>query len=174
MSRVPMGTTVGSDFKDKGDLIYLLGKSGTQGLDGSEFSCYFETESMAPSIDSNKNMMLYRKLHIALKQSLVKSMHDVSEGGLLVAFVESMIGGRLGAELFMDNNEKDFVDACFNEAPGRFIVSIALKQQAAFEEALSGCDILKIGCVTEDAQISFKGSHSIPLKILVQAWQKGF
>ena len=174
MSRVPMGATVGSDFKDKGDLIYLLGENRVQGLSSSEFSCHFETESKEPSIDSNKNMMLYRKLHIALKQSLVKSVHDISEGGLLVAFVESMIGGRLGAKLFMDNNEKDFTDIYFNEAPGRFIVSIAPKQQAAFEEALSGCDILKIGCVTEEAQLSFKGSPPVSLKTLIHAWQKGF
>jgi len=174
MSRVPMGTTVGSDFKDKDDLIYLLGKSGALGLSGSEFSYHFETESKAPSIDSNKNILLYRKLHIALKQKLVKSVHDISEGGLLVAFVESMIGGRLGAKLFIDNNDNGFVDACFNEASGRFIVSIAPKYQTAFEEALSSCDILKIGCVTEKAQLSLKENHSIPLEILINAWQKGF
>ncbi|MFH1157720.1 MAG: AIR synthase-related protein [Pseudomonadota bacterium] len=174
MARVPMGATAGSDFKDAGDLIYLLGEKGSQGLSGSEFSCHYETISAVPSIDPRKNMLLYRKLHSILKQNLVRSVHDISEGGLLIALAESMIGGRRGAELFMNSGDKDFADACFNEAPGRFVVSVAAAQQAAFEQALSGCDFLRIGHVTEEDQLSLAGSPSIPLKNLAQAWQKGF
>lgn len=165
MAKVPMGATVGSSFKSVGDVIYLLGDAG-HGLAGSEFASHFEAENAAPSMDLQKNLTLYRQLHQALKQGFIASAHDISEGGLLVAIAESMIGGRTGAALSIEGDN----NLLFNEAAGRILVSISPAHSAAFEKMFN---VKPIGKVTADEQLSI-GKETIPLKTLVDAWKKGF
>ncbi len=167
MAKAPMGCSVGSSFKTAGDLIYLLGGNG-QGLAGSEFSCHFETTENAPTIDLEKNLALYRKLHQALKQGLILSAHDISEGGLLTAVAESMIGGRTGAALSLENTNND---ALFNEAAGRLLVSVSPANSVVFEKTFG---VTPIGKVTADDQLAIDGVETIALNALVTAWKKGF
>ena len=164
MAKVPMGSTIGSSFKTANDLIYLLGGNG-QGLAGSEFSCHFEAEG-APTIDLQNNLSLYRKFHQALKQGLIASAHDVSEGGLLVAVTESMIGGRTGAALSIKADN----DLLFNETAGRILVSVSPANSVAFEKTFN---VKPIGKVTADNQLAIE-KEIIPLNDLVDAWKKGF
>ena len=105
-------------------------------------------------------MELYKKLHIAMKEGLVKSCHDLSDGGLAVAVAESAFGGQLGAELNLDsmpfdsNEEKDdkFLKEptrlLFSETPSRFVVSIAAVDKTRFEELLEGTETAELGKVT--------------------------
>jgi len=165
MAKVPMGSTVGSHFKTAGDVIYLLGGDGA-GLSGSEFSCHFETSESPLAIDLDKNLNLYRKLHEALKNNLISSVHDISEGGLLVAVAESMIGGRVGAALSIKVDN----DLLFNETAGRILVSVSPAHSAAFEKTF---DVKPIGKVTTDNQLAI-GKENIALDDLVDAWKKGF
>ena len=164
MAKVPMGSTVGSNFKKADDLIYLLGGNGS-GLAGSEFSCHFESKG-TPSIDLQKNLALYRKLHQALKQGLISSVHDISEGGLLVAIAESMIGGRTGAVLSIKTDN----DLLFNETAGRILVSVSPAHSEAVEKIF---DVKPMGKVTTDDQLAIE-KEVIPLNALVDAWKRGF
>lgn len=167
MAKAPMGCSVGSNFKAAGDLIYLLGGNG-HGLAGSEFSCHFEVTDDAPSIDLKKNLALYRTFHQALKQGLIASAHDISEGGLLTAIAESMIGGRAGAALSLENASNDVF---FNEAAGRILVSVSSAHVAAFEKIFATAPI---GKVTSDDKLVIDKTDAIPLSALVEAWKKGF
>ncbi len=168
MAKVPMGSSVGSAFKAAGDLIFLLGEHEAQGLAASEFSCHFDVTSGAPPIDLEKNISLYRKFHEALKQGLVQSAHDVSEGGLLTAVVESMIGGRTGVELCVENADHDVL---FNEAPGRILVSVSPAAVSAFKKIF---DVNLIGTVTDEGRLMICAAETISLDDLVTAWKKGF
>ena len=171
MAKTPMGCSVGSDFKAAGDFIYLLGDINTQGLNASEYSCHFDINGEAAPVNLAQNMALYRKCHQALKKKLVLSAHDVSEGGLLVAIAESMIGGRKGAQLTL---EKTNHDLWFNEAPGRLLVSVTPGHAATFEKEMSGSPFTLIGTVTDDDKLDIAGQESILLQTLVVAWKKGF
>ncbi len=172
MARVTLGDSVSSDFKAFDDLIYLLGPSGPHGLALSEFAHSFVlTDTKAPGIDMARNIALYRAYHKALKQGIVRSAHDLSEGGLLVAVAESMIGGRLGAKL--DLPEGDVFDVCFNEAPGRILVSVSPDMKSRFEMHFRDVGFTLIGEVTDDENLSVAGVN-VPLEKIVEAWKKGF
>ena len=46
---------------------------------------------------------LYRRLHAALRRGLVRSCHDLSDGGLWAALAESCLGGDCGADISLDD-----------------------------------------------------------------------
>ncbi|MBU6474487.1 MAG: phosphoribosylformylglycinamidine synthase [Alphaproteobacteria bacterium] len=163
MARVKMGSVPVNRFCAAGDLIYLLGGAG-KGLGGSEYAHIYNVRDNAPAIDMEHNIALYRRIHQALP--LFSSLHDVSEGGMLVALSESMIGGSKGAKLSVALD----ADASFNEAPGRFIVSVPAAKRETFGKIFT---VQPIGTVTDDAELSFNGI-SLPLDKISAAWKKGF
>ncbi|HCS24085.1 MAG TPA: phosphoribosylformylglycinamidine synthase, partial [Rhodospirillaceae bacterium] len=168
MARGRTGIARGADFKSAGDAIYLLGSPDVS-FCASEYAHYFKAPDDAPlPLDSAKNMDMYRGIHGALKSGLVQSLHDVSDGGLLCAVAESMIGGRLGAHI-------DAMDARagFGEAPARFIASVAQKDAPAFEAAMTGTDCRRIGQVSETPALVCRDMN-IPLGDIIAAWKKGF
>jgi phosphoribosylformylglycinamidine synthase len=165
MARVNMGTSPGSDFKSAGDLVYLLGGTGS-GLAGSEYAEWFGGDGV-PAIDLGKNLALYRGIHKALQDKLLRSIHDISEGGMLVAVAESCIGGRLGATLAFNSGAHDL---CFNETAGRFVVSISPDKKVAFEKSFP--DALALGIVGGSELVI--GDERVALQDAVAAWKKGF
>ncbi len=125
------------DFKNEGDLIYLLGNSREdlgsseylRGVLGVEFSpCpYFDLE------EEYSLQQLVRKI-IGLK--MVESVHDVSDGGVFANLVESAMPRGLGFEV--RSNSKIRKDAwLFGESQSRVLVTIKAEQKAAFERFLT-------------------------------------
>jgi phosphoribosylformylglycinamidine synthase len=171
MAQSHTSATVGSSFRAAGDLIYLLGAKSAQGMAGSEYAALFNTpEDRGPSIQLADNIALYRKLHQALKTGHIRSAHDISEGGLLVAVAESMIGGRLGAALYITAAH----DVLFNEAPGRIVVSVTPDKKGAFEQVFKSLECNLIGHVAAGENLSVAGQDDISLNDIVTAWKKGF
>lgn len=168
MARGITGIACGSDFKGAGDIIYLLGAEHTS-FCASEYAAWFKASADSPlPLDMPQALGLYRKLHSALQNGLLQSLHDISDGGLLCAVAEGMIGGRKGAMLD-DMSDK----AAFGEAPARFIASLAPEQAAAFEDHMRGMPLRRIGRVTEDSALDCNGAVT-PLQDILNAWQKGF
>ena len=168
MARGTAGIACGSDFKSAGDVIYVIGAPGAS-FCASEYAAQFNVDSGAPlPLDMPAAMAGYRNIHAALQSGLLQSLHDVSDGGILCAIAESMIGGRMGADL-------DGMDArtAFGEAPARFIASVAPDNIQAFELAMDGTPCTRLGTVTNDAILAC-GDERTELPNLVSAWQKGF
>ncbi|MDC7226092.1 MAG: AIR synthase-related protein [Spirochaetales bacterium] len=159
--------SVTSDFKDAGDLIYLLGETRAE-LGGSFLEKLLAAEAgkdtdyskdpdpdtfhlgPCPSLKADEALELYRKLHIAMKEGIVKSCHDLSDGGLAAAAAESALGGRLGAEIILDSavGELETARALFSETPSRFIATVAEKDRQRFEEIMSGTKTSEAGFVS--------------------------
>jgi phosphoribosylformylglycinamidine synthase II len=80
------------DFKDPGDVILLLGDTIGH-IGGSEYLHVINgmTAGEAPSIDLQAELRLQRALLELITKRLVKSAHDLSDGGLAVALAESCI-----------------------------------------------------------------------------------
>jgi len=168
MAKSRTGLAVGSDFKQAGDAIYLLGKQQT-GWAGSTFSHVFDiAENNVPPCDTVENILLYRLIHQALQQQILQSLHDISEGGLLVNIAESMIGGNLGANINLTE-----IEELFNEAAGRFIVTVAHDKQDIFENFFKNTPCKILGHVTDDNTLSLP-HETIALGDITAAWKKGF
>ncbi len=84
-----------------------------------------------------------------IDEGLVKSAHDVSEGGLAICLLESGFNRDLGFSILLDDEVRP--DAfLFGEWGGRAVVTVSLKQQDAFEEAMeeTNVQLLVLGEVT--------------------------
>lgn len=126
-------------FKDEGDLIYLLGETKPE-IGGSEFLKVFfdRVEGDIPQIDLQKEKKLIDTLLLSIKYGLIKSAHDLSDGGLAVALAECCIMNRkkkIGANINLNFKfRKDFY--LFSESQSRIIVSIDRNYQNDFERIL--------------------------------------
>jgi phosphoribosylformylglycinamidine synthase len=134
-------------FKNAGDKIYLVGETSAE-FGGSELQKLQKAEisGLPPAIDLETEKKNQDLVLTAIKQGLVKSAHDVSEGGLAVALAESLVDCDLGAEIALSIEPLNL----FSESQSRFIISVAAEQAAAFE-SLSG--LKPVGQVTDAAKL---------------------
>ncbi|HID73365.1 TPA: phosphoribosylformylglycinamidine synthase, partial [Candidatus Micrarchaeota archaeon] len=109
-----------SDFKKVGDVIYVLGTTRDE-LGGSEYYKLFGgVGNNPPQLHPDGHVPLYKALSEAIQEGMVRSVHDVSDGGVAVAFSESAIGSSLGADLDLSlmPNDTEREDALlFSESP---------------------------------------------------------
>lgn len=110
----------------------------------------------------------YRQLHQAIRNGLVWSCHDLSEGGLAVALAEMCIGSRLGAEV-TDLPHDDLVAALFAESQGRLLVEVAPDDLARFGDTMHE-SVKRIGSVTDDEHLRIPGLEPIHVEDLADAF----
>ncbi|MDC3291385.1 AIR synthase-related protein [Euryarchaeota archaeon] len=176
---------VSSDFKNSGDIIYLLGQTH-QELGASELVTMFRDEcgggigGKVPAIDTTRNLALYRDLTAAMRQELVVSAHDCSDGGFAVALAEACFGADSGcsvdiSEIFNDNNSLDKWGALFGESLGRILVSVKAEHSAEFEAAMVNNACFRLGEVVSGDEITISKSSETILQAsmseLKQSWQ---
>lgn len=136
------------DFKDEGDVIYVLGKT-TGDINGSEYlhRVHEVDFSPAPHFDIDDEYALQQKLLELIGKKLVRSAHDVSEGGLFVALCESAFNRELGFSVISNSSVRK--DAwLYGEGQSRVAVTVALAKTEQFENAVKDLPYEKIGVVT--------------------------
>ena len=139
-----------SDFKAAGDLIYLIGES-VNDIASSQYLASFHniTACPAPYFDLEKEYAMHQVIKQLISQSLIASAHDVSDGGLYIALLESAMPNSLGfnMETEADIRKDSFL---FGEAQGRVVVSVKPENQDAFVELLatSETEFSLLGSVT--------------------------
>lgn len=137
------------DFKEAGDVIYLVGQS-TNDLGCSEYlhRVYGVEHSAAPYFELEEEWKLQQKVAALISQQLIRSAHDVSEGGLFITLCESGFTRNLGFSVISGNSVRK--DAwLFGEGQSRVVVSVRIDQVEAFERSLGDIAFEKIGVVTE-------------------------
>lgn len=125
------------DFKQSGDVIYLLGESQND-IGSSEYLrlVHGVTHSNCPHFDLDKEHNLHQTIRQLIQNNLVQSVHDVSEGGVFVSVLESAQAGNTGCQI--RTNDQFRKDAwLFGEAQSRVIVSVTTEQSASLERFLS-------------------------------------
>jgi phosphoribosylformylglycinamidine synthase len=145
------------DFKEAGDVIYLLGKT-VNDINSSEYLhkiCGVEF-SPAPYFDIEEEYELHQNVLSLIRKKIISSAHDVSEGGLFVTLCESGFNRELGFDV-VQNDASIRKDAFwFGEAQGRVVVSVKPNKAGELEKILSGKKFEKLGVVT-DSLITIDG-----------------
>jgi len=115
-------------FKGEGDAIVLLGRNREE-LGGSEYLAvvHHQVRGALPWVDLESERRLIRVALTAAREGLLRSAHDVAEGGLAVAIAESCItdesGRTLGAHIDLETGLRP--DALlFGESQARLVVSV--------------------------------------------------
>jgi phosphoribosylformylglycinamidine synthase II len=138
------------DFKQEGDLIFLLGKT-VDDLASSEYlhKIHGVEFSPAPYFDLNEESAVQHTTSALISRGLVNSAHDVSEGGLLVTLLESSFNRNRGFSVITGNKTIRPDSYWFGEAQGRIVVSVAPEQAAAFKQQLGTVPFEELGIVTD-------------------------
>ncbi|HEY4288729.1 MAG TPA: phosphoribosylformylglycinamidine synthase subunit PurL [Puia sp.] len=139
------------DFKEEGDLIFLLGTSNDD-INSSEYLHKIKKVefSPAPHFDIEEEARLQQKVAELIRKKLVRSAHDVSEGGLFVTLAESAFPRGLGFDV-VASDAKIRKDAYwFGESQSRIVVSVAAATVSvdAFKKALGDFPATELGFVT--------------------------
>lgn len=173
--------TISSDFKKPNDLIYILGITRDE-LGGSEFAAHISQKAgFVPQVDLLSARKRYLTLHKAIKEGIVNSCHDISDGGFLVCLAEMSIGGDIGAVV-----EAYLIPRCpydleldkilYSETPSRFLVTVPKERQTEFEELFKSQTFSLIGEVvlSDELIVKYRGKTVVKDKIknLREAWKK--
>jgi phosphoribosylformylglycinamidine synthase len=167
--------TVTSDFKKEGDLICLVGKTYNE-LGGSEFYNLFdELGKNVPIVRKEEAKRIYLKMIRANDKNLINSSHDISNGGLAVAIVESAFGGNFGAEITLRKKGINLNAELFSESHSRFVVSVSPDKQSEFED-IFGNDSTILGRVTNNRRIKIFWNDSLTIDLetekLLDVWRE--
>ncbi|MBU9889362.1 MAG: hypothetical protein KTQ49_05800, partial [Candidatus Omnitrophica bacterium] len=173
---------VTQDFKAAKDVIVLLG-SPAASLAGSEYLRLIHKQKKGdPSIDIEFEKEVQAACQEAIREGLVKSAHDVSEGGLAICLAEScisnpnnMFGARV--ELGGLGSSVGRLDVTlFGESPSRIMVTVDPANLGRFETIASRYAVpcLKLGTVEgERLVITNQGSSvvDLPVRDLSDTWR---
>jgi phosphoribosylformylglycinamidine synthase len=118
----------------------------------------------------------------AVGAGVVRSCHDLSEGGLAVAAAEMAFAGELGLEVSLDAvpRENDLGDAAllYSESNSRFLVEVEPGREADLAKALGDVPSAAVGRVLPKPVLTIVGTRGAPVveaKVgeLATAWRTG-
>jgi phosphoribosylformylglycinamidine synthase len=141
------------DFKEESDVIYLLGVSNND-INCSQYLskiCNI-VFSPAPHFELEDEYRLQEKLAALISGGMIRSAHDISEGGLFVALCEAGFNRELGFSLLTKGGiRKDAF--LFGEGQSRVVVTVALEDARELEEQLQDIPFEKLGVVTSGEMV---------------------
>ncbi|MDA7577961.1 phosphoribosylformylglycinamidine synthase subunit PurL [Flavobacteriales bacterium] len=123
-------------FKGKSDLIYMIGESKND-ISSSEYLASYHNikQSPAPCFDLDKEYDVQNTITKLIRDGVIESAHDVSDGGLFITLLESSFTNDLGFEIVTSSEVRE--DAfLFGESPSRVIVSVTETGEDAFLDLL--------------------------------------
>ncbi|MGH2109650.1 phosphoribosylformylglycinamidine synthase subunit PurL [Aerococcus urinaeequi] len=159
-----------SEFKQAGDKIFVIGETEAD-FNGSELQKMQlgRIEGELFDFDIDKEKMIQDKVLQAIREGLIQSAHDCSEGGLAAALMESAFGNELGLSATLDMPS----EWLFSESPSRFVLSVRPENAEAVKEVF-GQDAVEIGEVkdTRIAEIRTQTEElTIDVKELKDLWE---
>jgi phosphoribosylformylglycinamidine synthase len=163
------------DLKEPGNALYLVGRSYGGGFGGSHYNLVRGIDGgEVPHVDMQHAPLVFAAVHQAIRGGLVRSCHDLSEGGLAVALAEMAFAGGLGVDASLAEFQTMDETALFIEANTRFVLEVRPEHQAAFEKTIPLA--MRLGQVTSGDRLIMRGNEGRvlldePLAALKRVWQ---
>ena len=150
----------GIGFRKPGHLIFLVGENKND-ISSSQYLIHYQgvRNSPAPYFDLDKEYQLQKALSAAIKAGLIKSAHDISEGGLFVTLLEAAMVNKLGFDIEMNDDGLRMDALLFGEAQSRVVISVKAANAEAITALMEehGVAIEQIGDVTKEPSLSVNG-----------------
>ncbi len=118
-----------SGFVKTGNLIYLVGRREVPRNGGAFYAQDDEKTRLFPRVDWDKCKDVLYTVYDAIQKELCEAVHDVSEGGILIALAEMVINGTKGAKI-------EYKYHPFEEYPSRFVIEVSKDLAQDFERFL--------------------------------------
>ncbi|QPN62432.1 phosphoribosylformylglycinamidine synthase subunit PurL [Synechococcus sp. CBW1004] len=185
----------GQAWREAGDAIWLLGvplEAGADHADGRVSlagSSYLQVihgsvTGRPPAIDLDLECGVQAFLRRAIAAGLVRSAHDLSDGGLAVAAAEACLAAGLGAHLEIPAGSARPDRLLFAEGGARILVSVAPEQTIAWQEALDRAEADTpgavparcLGVVSADPELSISQAGTpllqLPLSVMRERYEQ--
>lgn len=177
LENVAHRTTMG--FKSEGDAVLILGTSRVNGtaksMAASEYLILYHNMLVGrPEIDLKMESRVQALCRTAVRDGILRSAHDVSNGGLAVAIAESCLVGGLG--FIGDFSISGRWDAAlFGETQSRIIVSVSPHMMGTIEKLAVNMDVpfTYLG-LTGGKDLIIEGLIDLSLEQLGESWKNGF
>ena len=160
-----------SGFVAPGDIVFLIGET-REDMSGTAWAetIHGHIGGMPPVPDFDHEQRLARMLVAAAKVHLLSSAHDLADGGLAQALVESCLRNDRSVSVTLPAG-----DACvqlFSETPGRVLVSMPTATRDAFAElcAQHHLTVTWLGEVTSTGFLELHGHFALPIEEIRQRW----
>ncbi|MDO5554636.1 MAG: AIR synthase-related protein [Planctomycetia bacterium] len=197
-----VATCVTMDLKESGNVLYQVGQTKAE-LGGSHFSLVRNlTGGQVPTVEVDLARRTLYAVHEVIQKRLVRSVHDLSEGGLAAAAAEMAFAGGLGVQLWLETlnvlvpteaREKllaipgvrdDVVYdllRLFAESNSRFLIEVAPDSTAEFEAVFAEANVplAAVGKVTAETRFLATGANQatlidMPVDELKTSWVTPF
>ncbi len=174
---------VGSWFRDPRDLVVLLGGAVEEAVGGSEYlkTVCGKIRGEPPSIDLEKEKRLAGLLIECASRSIIKSAHDISEGGFAVALAECCFNPEGPRGVVVDSpgvNENSLRSDLFlfSETQSRVIASVDGRDWEKMKKMAEdrGVPALLAGAVVDRDRFCVEGSIDMKISEARKAWTSGF
>jgi len=118
------------NFKDVESFIFVIGKTSGH-LQQSEFFKLIVEDNSGPPPEINlfnekNNGLAVKEL---INKKLVKSVHDISSGGMIVALTEMCVAGGIGAKIKIPQSKINLHEYLFGEDQSRYLIEVDNKNK---------------------------------------------
>ena len=156
------------DAKRPGNTLLLVGPA-CESLTGSHHDRLFGSGSgPAPTVDLQAGPRIARVVADAVRAGLVRSAHDVSDGGVLVAVAEMLIAGSTPEQPIGFEGSGPLTEGlAFSEGPSRYVLEVE-DPALAHRFSTAGCVVL--GRLTDSGRLRWDGVDE-PVSELSRVWR---
>ncbi len=138
---------VTTDLKTEGNPVYVVGRTDEEMGGSILYRRYGGLGGKVPEVDPSmlaSNMKIVKE---GIDKGIIRSCHDCSDGGLVIALAEMCIGGDLGFEGDLSYIPgADPVVKMFSESNSRFIVEVDASKEREWSSSAEG-NVIRIGRV---------------------------
>jgi phosphoribosylformylglycinamidine synthase len=178
------------DLKEPGNVLFLVGRTAPE-LAGSHYELVegrgarAEGRHRVPRVDFQSAPRVFAAVHEAIRNGLVRSCHDLSEGGLAVALAEMAFAGGCGLNIDLTElvvTTGIYMDdwLLFSESNSRFLVEVRPDAVRQFTESLRAAGTpaaVPLGFVTAEPRLSVVDPQQAvvidaPLDELKECWRQ--
>ncbi|GAB3287770.1 phosphoribosylformylglycinamidine synthase subunit PurL [Parasphingorhabdus pacifica] len=167
--RIPTG--IGGEA---GETLLLLGETGEE-FGGSEWArvAHDHLGGVPPKPDLAREKLLAEVLLAGSRDGMISAAHDLSEGGLAQALVETALIGECGARVILPEGADPFV-WLFSESSARVLVAVPRSEELRFTEMCTARELpwTRVGVADAGSEsLEIQDVADIPLAELRRAWE---
>ena len=139
-------------FREEGDLIFLVGRS-SENISSSEYlkKIHGVEFSPPPEFDLDTEYKMQQKISELIRENLIASAHDVSEGGVFITLMESAFPQNLGFDVVAEDYRIRKDGFWFGEAQSRVVVTVKPADLGRFRKFMGDQAFEELGVVTSGA-----------------------
>ena len=175
----------GLGWRQPDDPIYLIGVPPSDpdnpclGLAGSAYQeqCVGSLAGRPPQTDLVGEAAAGQLVREAIRQGLLASAHDCSEGGLAVALAESSIASDRGIDVKLCTGQARLDRVLFAEGGYRIIVSVKAEQQSGWDRLIGSkpdLNVTHIGVVSGRTRLTIQSGTEVHLDLEIEACRSAF